>query len=548
MMQSRRNIVLKNLKKLVENDNLSNLDYLEVEKVMSTKIGLNFERITDDIWVKHLNEGKYIFLKEHEKPHFFNPDAKTFGSLIEGDNLPVLFLLQNIYRVPSEKIDLIYIDPPYNVGTKGFIYNNDYRIKGSDRKVCQVNEEDNFRHSKWLSMMEERIKIAKELLKDSGLIVISIDDNELYHLKLLMDHIFGSDCYKGTIIWKKGPKTMSVNHQKTIFNEHEYILVYEKTSEKSEFNVFIDESKEKKWKTDSLVGRGSAGKFVPGSKSYYPIINSETGEKVWPCNDKGERKLWRLSKTGFDEENKAGRIIWKINKKTKKWKPYRLYLDPQKGFLRTLIDAKLVPGSASTQGTENLKTDFDKQSDIFDYPKPINLLKFLIKHMMPKNGLVLDFFAGSGTTGCAVAELNKEDGGNRKFVLVTNNEGDVIERIHKNSQYCVFRDVLYPRLKNNRKKYQLSCKVFKIDEELAKKIQKNNETFASRQKEFIQTATCLLSILKPELSPWTENEIKDKKYCFNINGKKYGFFNTGLDVNMRFDFKFRKDLEERWGI
>lgn len=540
-MKSARISVLKKLEVLVEESKLSRRDYLEIDKILSTQIGLSFERFESDVWQKHLNDGKHIFLKEHEKSHFFNPVAKTFGCLIEGDNLPALFLLENVYKLNSEKINLIYIDPPYNTGTGGFVYNNDYRIKNTDRGLCYVNNEDNFRHSKWLSMMEPRLKHAKNLLKDDGLIIVSIDDNEYCHLKLLLDQIFGINCYKGTIIWKKGAG-IGCNYQKNIRKDHEYVLIYEKLEGRSCFNIF-ENNEVKKPKTRSIMKGGKRGEWRKNSTLWYSITDPKTKRPVWPCDKNNNKKLWAISYEKYKEELASGNIVWKADRNGRRT-PHRWIIHKvPDSYLKSVIDAESVPGSGSGQGAINLTKDFLGKKDLFDYPKPINFLKHLFKHTMPKDGLILDFFAGSGTTACAISELNKEDNGERKFILITNNDGDDIKKLKKINNYCVFRDVLYERLKNNQKKYDLSCKVFMIDAKTMQKLQKNNETFATRKNSIVETGFCLLSILAMHLPLLKKEEFIKNNYCFEINGRKYGFFDSSLDINMRFAFRFKENLE-----
>ena len=520
---------------------LTRLDLEKIQHLFSTKIGLNFERITDDVYQKHLDSGKYVFLEKHSKcDHFSASQPKTFGSVIQGDNLPALFLLQNIYQQEQKKVNLIYIDPPYNTGSTGFIYNNDYRVKGSDKGLCQVQVDDNFRHSKWLSIMETRLLYAKKLLRDDGLIAISIDDNELYHLKLLMDQIFGSDCYKGTIIWKRSPGMVV---KKNIRRGHEYVLIYEKSFGLSKFNFSKNNCSEK---IRTLINRGSLGAPNRNSSLWYPIINPKTKKEVWPFNGRGNKKIWLISQERYRKELQENNIVWKrVKIKNEVVEMPHVKREVCKhDDLFSVIDTDGVSRSGSNSGTDDLTKDFDGNSDLFTFPKPINFIKHLIKYMAPKDGLILDFFAGSGTTACAVAQLNKEDGGNRQFVLVTNNDGDDIKRIKNNKDYCVFENVLYPRLKGNKDKYQISCKVFRIDEDRIQRSGSDNETFIQCQKAFITTAFSLLSIANPRLSHWTDQELKKEKYKITIDGVSYGFFQPDLDVNMRFKFKFKNDKSE----
>ena len=521
--KTQRKKILEKLESLSETGHLEQEEFLKIKALMSSKIGLSFEMMEDDYWKNYLEEDKFVFLKKHRKCKSFSvSDAKTYGSLIEGDNLPALFLLQNIYKLEKNKVDLIYIDPPYNTTTSGFIYNNDYRVKGEKKGLCAVNDRDNFRHSKWLSIMKVRLELARNLLKRTGLIAVSIDDNELYHLKLLMDDVFGSQCYKGTIIWQKGVG-MWTRREITIRKDHEYVLVYEKVEKEARFNTFF-KSSEYVWM--SMLTGGKKGEYKPKSTLWYPIFHK--GEEIWPVDSKGNKKTWNISRERYLEEKKKWNISFSKNKEGN-WMPKIRIKQKKESYLKSV--EKFNSGSGSMQLQKDLGS-----SDKFDYPKSIALIKHLIKHMAPKNGLVLDFFAGSGTTACAVAELNQEDGGERKFVLVTNNDGDDINKI--GAKYCVFQDVLYPRLERNKEKYQLSCKIFIVEE-----VKDYNETFISKKEDYSATCVNLLSILDSKKSLEYRKGIH-KNFVAEVAGNKYSFVNqTSSDIsaiNMRFAFNLRK--------
>ena len=497
-------------------------------ELFSNRLGLNFERMKGkelDIWQQHLEKGKFVFLKEYKKfPHFFNQQAKTFGTLIRGDNLPILVALQNIY---INKVDFIYIDPPYN-NSGGYIYNDDYRIKGNKEGITVVNEQDVFRHARWLTMMEVRLKEAKKLMKDSGFIAVSIDDNEFFYLKLLMDQIFGENCYKGTIIWKKGG-FMNSKKDATIPNEYEQILVYAK-SKKSKFNTFLRNNNQKK-QTKSLMQGGYAGLPEDRPNLCYSVKCPHCHRK-WEAEDKnGNKKRWIISKENWITKEKLNLITWNCGNGKKRCQPYRKEYVENKDSIRAIIDKELLSQINSSNGGKDLKNDFNQNFWLFEYPKPVNLIKYLIKFMSPSDGLILDFFAGSGTTGCAVAKLNQEDNGNRKFVLINNNEGDDKKKLDANSKYCVFDDVLYPRLKNNKKKYEISCKVFELNEKEMEK-QKFRSIFALYQKQLIVTGFSLVSIKYTELQlPTTENIFKEM--FIKAKGKKYGYFLPNLDFDLQ---------------
>lgn len=570
--ESLRKEVLADLNQLVEAGKFSRYKYMEVRSAFSTRLGLHFER-RPDVWEKHLHDNKYFFLTKHREltnqiegamqeiedkdseqykrllkelksvkngsqaDDFKTKVSKTMGTIIEGDNLGVLFLLKNIYATKETKVDFIYIDPPYNNGENGFIYNNDYRVKGTDKGLYHVDEKNNFYHSNWLSMMESRLNLTHSLLKDTGLIAISIDDYELYHLKLLMDKVFGTNCYKGTIVWKKG-SGMWVNSSKTIRKNHEYVLIYEKVEGRSCFNSFWTKGgKEEKFY--SLITGGKKGDYYPGTSLWYSIKDPLTNEDVYPFDGKGKKKTWNISLSTYKEELAKGNIVWKADRNGRRM-PHRWIIQKAPdSYLKSVIDTESVPGSGSGQGSVGLTKDFAGKKDVFDYPKPINLIKHLIKYLCPQDGLVLDFFAGSGTTGCAVADLNKKDGGSRHFVLITNNDGDRPERIKNGQDYCVFRDVLYPRLERNKEKYALKINTFILNHPKMWVLKKGNESFETRSEEIVQTGICLLAIRFGINIIAIKEAMIAKGYWTGPDNQKYGFGQPGLNVDLRYEFNYR---------
>lgn len=451
------------------------LTYLsELEKeVKSKKYGLVFEdhrESIDEILDTHvpvLTEDKDLFINNGGQMHF----------LIEGDNLAALQLLLKTHR---ERIDLIYIDPPYNTEKDGFTY-SDARVDGND----------SFRHSKWLSFMNERLKIARRLLADNGVIFISVDENEFAQVKLLCDMIFGEDCFVECLVWnKRVPK-----NDKGIGNIHEYILLYTRKSDYSykfmmpkdgldEINTLMKECKKKKLSIQESEKKlrdlykkkaydraitlynavdddyriwGKINMSWPNGNTFgprYDVIHPSTGVAV-KVPDRG----WRWSENTFrqvvDYENVRERFdgsfmcggIW--FSKDENMQPSSIkYLDEvDRMLLRSIISLK-------SDGGIELEKHFEKKS-VFAYPKPVTLMQLLIDSITYDNlgCTVLDFFAGSGTTGQAVMRLNAEDGGNRRFILCTNNENDI----------C--REVTYERIKRviEREGYNDSLKYYRVD-------------------------------------------------------------------------------------
>lgn len=370
--------------------------------------------------------------------------------LIEGDNLEALTTLSYTHE---GKIDVIYIDPPYNTGAQNWRYNNDF-----------VDAEDGYRHSKWLSWMNKRLKIAKNLLRFTGIIIVTIDDYEYAALKLLMDEIFGEENFLATVVIRNNPSGRSTVRGFSI--NHEYALFYSK-SEFSELGRLSHNEGQKsrylekdsigqfEWENFRKNGTDSDRKDRP--KQFYPIVlNTKTellsipdvewDEKertyvynyipkeyeiiLWPISPEGNEKVWKFglerTKTILDE------IL--VKRKAGKYELYRKkYLNSEGSLPHTWWDKPDY--SARDNGTRTLTNIFGPQK-VFDFPKAPEAVKDALKSAnLLKNGIVLDFFAGSGTTLHAVMQLNKEDGGKRQCILVTNNENNI----------C--RDVTYERNK-----------------------------------------------------------------------------------------------------
>lgn len=325
--------------------------------------------------------------------------------LIEGDNFHSLSVLNYTHK---ENIDLIYLDPPYNTGTKDFIYNDKF-----------VDSDDGYRHSKWINFMSKRLRIAKKLLKENGIILISIDDNELYQLKLLCDKIFGEENFICNFIrtTRKGGGSMS----KYVSVDHDYCLCYSKDKNKLD-RIYIpfEDRYLKRYKENDDNGRYFWDTFSrnrQGSSNNY-FITAPDKEKI-PGS-------WIYKKEKFEELLKTGDVRFKKTKE--KWSVQcKQRLNANGQIMRSQLTE-----FPNRLGTETLVNLIGK--DKFSYAKPVELIKHFL-NFSDNNAIVLDFFAGSGTTGQAVLELNKEDGGNRQFILCTNNENKICE------------DVTYPRLK-----------------------------------------------------------------------------------------------------
>lgn len=380
--------------------------------------GLNFIRSTEDVEKKTYpyNKDKFIFLNEDTEKEIFKGEDLTNNILFEGDNLESLKVLNSTH---NGKIDIIYIDPPYNTGNKDFVYNDSF-----------ISNDDGFKHSKWLSFMEKRLKLAYNLLSKEGVIFISIDDNEQANLKLLCDKIFGEHNFISNMSWVKGG---GKSDSKYISSHTEYILVYRKSNEvvfsKQKSNI-------EPYKFTDDRGRYQLRSFAMKGLNYsksldYPIqapdgsfIYAGASKELWEERAKGNYSkkdwCWTLSKKEFENRKNEGRIVFKKSKNQ-----YKVYY-------KSYYDGKEHPYSSLIQGLQNNSSELKNMFDgkiVFNYAKPKDLIKYLVNLSINKNATVLDFFAGSGTTGHAILELNKEDGGNRQFILCTNNENNICEEV-----------------------------------------------------------------------------------------------------------------------
>ena len=398
-----------------------------------------------------------VFKEDESKRLDSVPEGSPNHVLIEGDNLNALTALTYTH---AGKIDVIYIDPPYNTGNKDFVYNDSF-----------VDKEDGYRHSKWLSFMDKRLKIAKKLLSDKGVIFISIDDNEQASLRLLCDEVFGEHNCLVNMVWDLGSGT-SAGH---FTRAHEYILVYALNRNNipnfSGGEGVIDDRAIKK---KSIKNAESEYFFKAGTKFEASDGFELTGE--WGGSEKT-----RLVKGRFICENKQLKedvvlaACWtqrnqmdsffsgKETFDSKGQKVLEFYFrDNGKLYCRkerdTINPPSVLRNIATTkQGSALLKDMFDGQV-VFDFSKPIKLLQFLLSLRSP-NAIVLDFFAGSGTTLHATMQLNSEDGGHRQCILVTNNENGICEKVtyERNKRviqgYTTPKGEQVPGLTNNNLRY-----------------------------------------------------------------------------------------------
>jgi adenine-specific DNA-methyltransferase len=347
----------------------------------------------------------------------------TENLILEGDNLEVLKLLQKSYL---GKVKMIYIDPPYNTG-KDFIYPDNYteslqtyleytgQVDAEGRKFGTNTDTDGRFHSKWLNMMYPRLYLARNLLQEDGLLVSSVDDIELSRLRSLCDEVFGEENFVCVLVWKKsyggGAKT------KHVVGLHEYIVVYARNKETLAFLELPHDPailKYYKLKDEKFAVRGPyrTQPLATTSMDERPNLRFPIqwkGEEIWP------EKQWQWSPERVATALSDDELV--INKRKGRWVvDYKQYLKDEDGRERGAKPFSVLDGPYTQVGTKELQA-LGLADSGFTFPKPVPLLKELVQYCSD-DVIVLDFFAGSGTTAHAVLDLNKQDGGNRKFILV----------------------------------------------------------------------------------------------------------------------------------
>ncbi|ULB33180.1 site-specific DNA-methyltransferase [Proteiniphilum propionicum] len=391
----------------------------KLEKLERERYGLVWEDKEEH--VAKQCETELPVLKEDVSREIVKDATQPYNFIIEGDNFHSLYTLNFTHK---KKIDVIYIDPPYNTGNNDFVYNDKF-----------VDKTDQFRHSKWLSFMSKRLRLAKNLLKNDGAIFISIDNNECAQLKLLCDNIFGEKNFCGQIIWRK--KSGGGQTDDFFVTEHEYVLCYRRTDKFVWIDEFIPNSEKGynledergKYKLIKLAKWGTAARQKDRPTMHYPI-NAPNKKKIYPVAPDGNPGRWRVGKKSMKSLLNNNLIEWvEIENE---WVPYeKVYYDNED--VKYLKNRSIYYEIGETGDATKMLTEIFGEKDKFENPKPITLIQELLSHT--NNSIVLDFFAGSASTGHAVLELNKEDGGNRQFILCTNNENNICE------------EVTYPRIK-----------------------------------------------------------------------------------------------------
>jgi adenine-specific DNA-methyltransferase len=404
----------------------------------------------------------------------------TDNILIKGDNLDALKILRQNY---FESIKMIYIDPPYNTKNDGFVYNDDFTSSteqtleelGYDKEYIDYieNIQGAKTHSGWLSFMYPRLLLARDLLKDDGVIFISIDDNEVAQLKILCDEIFSEENFVAEFVWNGKSGSEDDSH---IRNNKEYILCYSKFI--SEFKIgldkkvnevfnYYDEIKQDYYKRQLLRKWGDNSKREDRPNLYYSIKDDNNND-FYPTLPNGEDGCWRWSKETMQDAINERKIEFAKNSR---YEAYEKIYKSDNSKQTKKFQALLLNSSQTSQGTKEIKDLFNEK--VFERPKPTKLLKDLMLIANNKNDIVLDFFAGSGTTAHAVMDLNTQDGGDRKFITVQWAEETSENSEAKKAGYETIFDITQERIKRAGDKIakgDIGFRTFEIVEDQKQKI------------------------------------------------------------------------------
>jgi adenine-specific DNA-methyltransferase len=421
------------------------IERLKKELKKSKKYGLVWEEKPEK--VVEMCKEKLPVLKEVKNKEIITDKNKPVNLLIEGDNYHALSVLNYTH---AKKVDVIYIDPPYNTGAKDWKYNNDY-----------VDINDTFRHSKWISMMNNRLILAKNLLKQDGVLICAIDENEHAHLGVILEQLFPRKEIHSVVIVHNPRgiqgKNFSYCHDYAyfVFPNDEKVYIHNKQRE----NALVEELRDHggnslrtnakncfypflcKNKKIIRIGNIPDNDFHPGSKN----IKKRSGiVEIWPIDKNGVERKWVFAKQTINS------ILDKLEVKSIANGEIDIFRTKDEQKYRTVwIDPKY---DASTYGSKIVADILG--GNVFPFPKSLYTIKDCISAVIKnkKQAIILDFFAGSGTTGHAVLDLNKEDGGNRKFILCTNDQE--IDNNGNIKKHKICTDICYPRIKKVIKGYK----------------------------------------------------------------------------------------------
>lgn len=456
-------------------------------------------------WVGKKEAYHNAFTKNYKVLKPLKDDSKNWDEteniLIKGDNLDALKILRQNY---FESIKIIYIDPPYNTKNDGFVYNDNFTTSteqtleelGYDKEYIDYieNIQGAKTHSGWLSFMYPRLLLAHDLLKDEGVIFISIDDNEVAQLRILCDEIFGENNFIEQIIWKK---RATPPNDKIIAATHEYIVMYAKMIDK--ISLYrkprndeqlaryknLDNHPKGKWIPDNLMANVKGGRYT--ASLYFPIINPNTGEEHYPSSNGN----WRYNKDKIEELLKNDEIYFGLDGKGR---------PKLKRFLANVKDGVPFPTNWDDVGYNNSATievsNLLGSVNYFDTPKPKSLIKNILNLATDSNDLIIDFFAGSGTTAHAVMDLNAQDNGNRKYICVQWAEKTPEKSEAKKAGYETIFDITKARIDKAGEqlaKGDIGFRTFEIVEDQKQKIYQ-------KSLEEVNQEDLLVMMEKPDIS------------------------------------------------
>lgn len=496
--------------KEIHNDDESIIALNNIENALTEKkYGLVWEEhseIVDEMLEHHIP----VFEEIEERKIEVDSEG-GFNFLLKGDNLHSLKLLEKTHR---DKIDIIYIDPPYNKDGE-FIYND-----------TRIEKEDSYRHSKWLSFMHERLEIARVLLNDSGIIFISIDDVEQAQLKILCDEIFGeANFIAQSIIASNSSK----NNSNFISVNHEYLLCYAKKIEKTKKGWLVKKNQidEFENRAKRLIKMGLSNEEI--HKELLHLVKYPRFYDFDHYTYADERGVYRTDnpggvKNGNFETELIHPVTGKVCKKPSGgWRYNEQTLNEmvENGDIHFGKDETIIPNPKRYLHDYPMQVPkstlyFDSQASTkwlksqgfeFDFPKSLDYIVHLLSYTQDDDATILDFFAGSGTTGHAVMQLNKEDGGNRKYILCTNNENNICE------------EITYQRLKNIQEELPHNLKYYKTD--FINKLDEDEVILSSRLLDHIKEMVELenmceidgvnrvLALTEEDLDKWLTSDIQE---------------------------------------
>lgn len=401
-----------------------------------------------------------------DEEHNAKPENKDSQNVyISGDNLDAL---QHLVKSYSGKIKVIYIDPPYNTGSDGFVYNDKFNFTGEElskrldisieraERILSMTRRGSASHAAWLTFMLPRLSFARDLLTDDGVIFISIDDNEQANLKKICDEVFGEECFIGNIVRPTGQTTGQ--DSSGLGSSFDYILVYSKKEEIELNGLELTEKDKLRFQSQDDVGfyaydqlrkTGSNDKREDRPNMYYGIENPD-GEILYPIATAGYESRWRVERKSYENLVKNNLIIWKKTKRNNGeiWWPYvKYYLDG-----RTKRPSPLWADLEGNKKAAREVRDLFDGKKVFDFPKPVDLLLRIVQIACDKNSIIVDFFSGSSTTAHAVMLKNLEDNSNRRYILIQLPEPCKPDSEAAKAGYQTIDDIGMDRIKRSAKK------------------------------------------------------------------------------------------------